>query len=235
MDVRTFLRPKASLSVSNQAYERIFFGIDIGGTFADLVIHDHDSGRRWSCKVLTTHADPQQGVVAGVCTILAESGLDLRGISRVVHATTLLTNALIERKGAATGPAGHRRLSAICSRSAASANTTSMISASKTRRRWWPRNLRLDVSEWMRADGCVAEPFRRGGLLRQVDGAAPPGVTSVALVFCTPTPISVHEEQGARAIAAHAPELFVTPSHQVVREIRDENGASTTVAAPMSN
>ena len=78
-------------------------GIDIGGTFTDLVIHDHDGGARWSCKVLTTHADPQQGVVAGVRTILVESGLDPRGINRVVHATTLFTNALIERKGAPTG------------------------------------------------------------------------------------------------------------------------------------
>ena len=78
-------------------------GIDIGGTFTDLVIHDHDTGRRWGSKVLTTHADPQQGVVAGVRTILAESGLDPRSIGRVVHATTLFTNALIERKGAPTG------------------------------------------------------------------------------------------------------------------------------------
>ena len=78
-------------------------GIDIGGTFTDLVVHDHGSGRRWGSKVLTTHADPQQGVVAGVRAILAESGLDPRGIGRVVHATTLFTNALIERKGAPTG------------------------------------------------------------------------------------------------------------------------------------
>jgi N-methylhydantoinase A len=70
-------------------------GIDIGGTSTDLVIYDRDSGRRWGSKVLTTHADPQQGVVAGVRTILAESGLDPRGIGRVVHATTLFTNALI--------------------------------------------------------------------------------------------------------------------------------------------
>src|SRR3954464_7083190 len=78
-------------------------GIDIGDTFTDLVIHDNDTGRRWGSKVLTTHADPQQGVVAGVRTILAESGLDPRSIGRVVHATTLFTNALIERKGAPTG------------------------------------------------------------------------------------------------------------------------------------
>src|SRR3954451_14998127 len=78
-------------------------GIDIGGTFTDLVIHDHDTGRRWGSKVLTTHADPQQLVVTRVRTLLAGSGLDPRSIGRVVHATTLFSNALIERKGAPTG------------------------------------------------------------------------------------------------------------------------------------
>jgi N-methylhydantoinase A len=77
--------------------------MDIGGTFTDLVIHGHGSGRRWGCKVLTKRGDPQQGVVAGIRTILAGSGLDPRGISRAVHATALFTNELIERKGVSTG------------------------------------------------------------------------------------------------------------------------------------
>src|SRR5690348_717164 len=78
-------------------------GIDIGGTFTDLVLHDHAGGRHWGTKVLTTHADPQQGVVAGVRAILDEAGVEPSAIGRVVHATTLFTNALIERKGARTG------------------------------------------------------------------------------------------------------------------------------------
>ena len=205
-------------------------GIDIGGTFTDLVIHDHDSGRRWGCKVLTTHADPQQGVVAGVRTILAESGLDPRGIRRVVHATTLFTNALIERKGASTGllvTAGFRDMLEIGRErkydlyDIGIENPPPLV----------PRNLRLDVSERMRADGGVAEPLDEAQLLRQVDILRAAGVTSVALVFLHAYANSVHEEQAARAIAAHAPELFVTPSHQVVREIREYERASTTVAS----
>jgi N-methylhydantoinase A len=80
-------------------------GIDIGGTFTDLVIHDHTDGRRWGRKVLTTHAHPQRGVVAGIRAILDEAAIDPRAIGRVVHATTLFTNALIERKGAPPGVA----------------------------------------------------------------------------------------------------------------------------------
>jgi N-methylhydantoinase A len=205
-------------------------GIDIGGTFTDLVIHDHDSGRRWGCKVLTTHADPQQGVVTGVRSILAESGLDPRGISRVVHATTLFTNALIERKGAPTGllvTAGFRDLLEIGRERKYDLYDIGIESPPPL----VPRNLRLDVTERMRADGGVAEQLDEAQLLRQVDVLRAGGVTSVAIVFLHAYANAAHEEQAARAIAAHAPELFVTPSHQVVREIREYERASTTVAS----
>src|SRR2546426_8415855 len=78
-------------------------GIDIGGTFTDIVVYDHDSGRQWSRKVLTTHDDPVRAVAAGVATVLGDGRLESRHFTRVVHATTLFTNALIERKGAVTG------------------------------------------------------------------------------------------------------------------------------------
>ena len=61
--------------------ETTSLGIDIGGTFTDLVIHDHGSGKRWGAKVLTTHADPQQGVVAGVRAVLGEAALDDASVS----------------------------------------------------------------------------------------------------------------------------------------------------------
>src|SRR5215212_6167097 len=205
-------------------------GIDIGGTFTDLVIHDHDSGRRWGSKVLTTQADPQEGVVAGVRTILAESGLDPRSIGRVVHATTLFTNALIERKGAPTGllvTDGFRDMLEIGRERKYDLYDIGIENPAPL----VPRNMRLGVSERMRADGSVAEPLDEAQLLRQVDVLRAGGVTSVALVFLHAYVNSAHEEQAARAIAAHAPELFVTPSHQVVREIREYERASTTVAS----
>jgi N-methylhydantoinase A len=204
-------------------------GIDIGGTFTDLVIHDHDSGRRWGCKVLTTHADPQQGVVAGVRTILAESGLDPRGISRVVHATTLFTNALIERKGAATGLL-------------ATAGFRDMLEIGRERKYdlydidienpppLVPRNWRREADERIRADGSVMRALDVPALLGEIDALRAHGVNSVALVFLHAYANPAHEAAAAAAIAAHAPGLFVTPSHQVVREIREYERASTTVA-----
>src|SRR5262245_50974289 len=82
---------------------RYALGIDIGGTFTDIVVYDHESGAQVSSKVLTTHDDPSRAVAAGVAGILNQHGLQAPHIARVVHATTLFTNALIERKGAVTG------------------------------------------------------------------------------------------------------------------------------------
>src|SRR5438046_9816491 len=144
-------------------------GIDIGGTFPDLVIHDHDSRRRWGSKVLTTHADPQQGVVAGVRTILAESGIDPRSIGRVVHATTLFTNALIERKGAPTGllvTDGFRDMLEIGRERKYDLYDIGIENPAPL----VPRNLRLGGSARMRADGSVAEPPGAGQPMHRVDG-----------------------------------------------------------------
>src|SRR5437879_13219539 len=77
--------------------------IDSGGTCTDVVVYDHDTGRQWSRKVPTTHDDPVRAVVTGVAAILADGPLEPRHFTRVVHATTLFTNALIERKGAVAG------------------------------------------------------------------------------------------------------------------------------------
>jgi N-methylhydantoinase A/oxoprolinase/acetone carboxylase beta subunit len=89
--------------VTTTPSHRYSLGIDIGGTFTDIVVYDHAEGRQFSRKVLTTHDDPARGVLVGVDQVLAEDGVPAAAIGRVVHATPLLTNAMIERKGAGTG------------------------------------------------------------------------------------------------------------------------------------
>ena len=78
-------------------------GIDIGGTFTDLVIHDPRDGRAVIWKESTTPDDPSRGTLLGTRKVLEKAGAKPEQIGRVVHATTLFTNALIERKGARTG------------------------------------------------------------------------------------------------------------------------------------
>ena len=78
-------------------------GLDIGGTFTDIVVYDQDGAALYSHKELTTPEAPHRGVVAGIKRLFEAERLAYRDVTRMVHATTLFTNALIERKGAVTG------------------------------------------------------------------------------------------------------------------------------------
>ena len=78
-------------------------GIDIGGTFTDFVLLDTESGRRYVDKVLTTPGDPSVGAMQGVERILAGAGMSARALRHVIHGTTLVVNAIIERKGCRAG------------------------------------------------------------------------------------------------------------------------------------
>ncbi len=78
-------------------------GIDIGGTFTDFALFDAESGALAISKQLTTPEDPSVAVVDGVAALLAREAVDVGRVSEVVHGTTLVTNAVIERKGARTG------------------------------------------------------------------------------------------------------------------------------------
>jgi N-methylhydantoinase A len=204
-------------------------GIDIGGTFTDLVVYDHDSGRQINRKVLTTHDDPARAVAAGVAALLVEGRVEPTRVTRVVHATTLFTNALIERKGAPTGlltTAGfadtleigrERKFELYDLRTEKPAPLV-------------PRNLRLEVPERMKADGSVKHPLDVDALAAQTARLVEAGVTSIAVVFLHAYANPQHEAHAARVIAARHPAVAVTTSHEVAAEIREYERASTTVA-----
>src|SRR5215831_10948214 len=152
-------------------------GIDIGGTFTDVVVYDHDSGQQWSRKVLTTHEDPARAVASGVSAVLREGALDPRRFIRVVHATTLFTNALIERKGAPTGlltTAGFADTLEI-----GRERKFELYDLYTTRPEpLVPRDLRLEVAERTRADGTVRMPLDARELAFRARALARAGVTS---------------------------------------------------------
>jgi len=83
--------------------ERSRIGVDIGGTFTDLVLVDESTGAVRVGKPLTTPKEPAQAVEQGVLALLHDAGREAASVDAVIHGTTLATNALIERKGAKTG------------------------------------------------------------------------------------------------------------------------------------
>jgi N-methylhydantoinase A len=79
---------------------RYSVGVDIGGTFTDLVVADHEAGSLHTVKVLTTPQDPAQAVLNGLEQLLSGVALTPAVITRCTHATTLATNVVLERQGA---------------------------------------------------------------------------------------------------------------------------------------
>ena len=204
-------------------------GIDIGGTFTDLVVYDHERGRQWSRKVLTTHDDPARAVATGVDAILREGGLEPERFTRVVHATTLFTNALIERKGARTGlltTAGFADTLEIGRERKFELYDLAITKPEPL----VPRDLRLEVTERVGADGRVRrrlDPREVGARARRLVEA---GAESIAIVFLHAYANPRHEAEAARIVARLLPRVAVTASHEVAPEIREFERASTTAA-----
>jgi N-methylhydantoinase A len=203
-------------------------GIDIGGTFTDIVVYDHRAGRQYSRKVLTTHDDPVRAVVGGIARILADNGVAARDVDRVVHATTLFTNAVIERKGAVTGlitTRGFRDSLEIARESRYELYDLNIENPPPI----VPRHLRGEVAERIDAQGDVLQALDPDGLLGVAEQLVARGATSVAIVFLHAYANPAHELAAAKLVRERFPQLFVTVSHEVVREIREYERASTTV------
>ena len=203
-------------------------GIDIGGTFTDIVVYDHDTGRQWSRKVLTTHDDPSRAVASGVAAVLGAGRLEPSRFTRVVHATTLFTNALIERTGAPTG----------LLTTAGFGDTLEIGRERKyelydlTIARPEPlveRNLRLEVAERTKADGSVKLRLDRREVAARAAELVKAGVTSIAVVFLHAYANPRHEAEAVKIVARRFPRVAVTASHEVAPEIREYERASTTV------
>jgi N-methylhydantoinase A len=203
-------------------------GIDIGGTFTDIVAYDHDTGRRWSKKVLTTHDDPARAVAAGVAAVLDAGRLEPSRFTRVVHATTLFTNALIERTGAPTGlltTAGFADTLEIGRERKYDLYDINIARPEPL----VPRHLRLEVAERVRADGRVTRRLDPRQVRARAKRLVDAGARSIAVVFLHAYANPRHEAAAARLIEKRFPRVAVSASHEVAPEIREYERASTTV------
>jgi N-methylhydantoinase A len=204
-------------------------GIDIGGTFTDTVIFDPSTGQGRIGKVSTTPDDPAEGAVDGVQRLLAAHDIAPARIGRVVHATTLFTNALIERKGARTGlltTAGFRDTLEIGRERKYELYDLFIEMPRPLVKRAWRR----EVTERLAPDGAVEAPLDVTALLGEAAALVADGVESLAVVFLHAYANPVHERMAAEALAQRFPGLSVSLSSDIAPEIREYPRASTTVA-----
>ena len=155
-----------------QRRARTRLAVDIGGTFTDLVLALPD--RTLSAKLLTTHAAPDEAVIAGTQAILHEAGIEASSLDLVIHGTTLATNALIERKGARCAlvtTAGFRNSLEIAYEHRFEQYDLYMERPEPL----ISRDLRLEVAERLAADGSVLLPFDATSLERLIPTLAATG------------------------------------------------------------
>ena len=203
-------------------------GADIGGTFTDLILID-DSGKTFQVgKVLTTPDRPDDAVLKGVEQVLAETGVDPAGVSHVVHGTTLLTNALIERKGALTAlitTAGFRDAVEI-----AREHRFDMYDLYMRRPEpLAPRFLRFELDERVLADGSVRKPLNAGDVHALITSLKYEGAEAVAVSLIHAYVNNTHEQQVAEILSRELPDVAVTISSDIVPEIREYERTSTAL------
>ena len=206
-------------------------GIDVGGTFTDLVAVD-ESGRVTLAKSASTPADPSIGVLDGIGLLAQELSLGpaalLARTEVIVHGTTVATNALLERKGATVGmltTAGHRDI-------------VEMREGLKDDRYHLrmpppvplvPRARRLDVRERMRFDGKVERPLDRGSATAAIRRLARDGVQSVAVCYLHAYRDGRHERETRALVAKLLPDAYVSLSSEVLPQIKEYERFGTTV------
>src|SRR5438132_1186741 len=202
-------------------------GVDIGGTFTDLVWVDDATGAVKVGKLLTTPKDPSQAVEQGVVTLLADAGGAAAEVRSVIHGTTLATNALIERKGARTGlltTAGFRDAVEIGHEGRCDLYDIFIDSPAPL----VPRHLRLEVTERMAADGRVLVPLDDGSARAAIARLRDAGAEAIAICLLHAYRNPVHERALEQLCAELAPGVPVSTSSEVVPEIREYERTSTT-------
>jgi len=211
------------------AGERYRVGVDIGGTFTDLVLIDDETGTRAVGKVLTTQEDPSEGVENGLVELLDREGIGAGRLGTIVHGTTLVTNALIERRGAKTAlltTEGFRDALAIGTEHRYDMYDVFIEKPEPL----VPRSLRYGVRERSLDDGSVMRALDEEQVKSIVMELRERDVRSVAVSFLHSFRNPAHERRVGEILAEEAPGISVSLSSEVAPEIREYERTSTTVA-----
>jgi len=201
--------------------------VDIGGTFTDVVLDVR--GRRYTTKILTTGAHPDEGILQGMNVVLEQASVRPAQVGLIVHGTTLATNALIERKGA--------RVALLCT--AGFRDTLEMAYEHRFEqydvfmRRpqpLVPRWLRYDVPERVAADGSLLLPLDEARVRSLATELKRQDVQAVAVGLIHSYLRPAHEVRIREILAETLPGIPVSLSSEVCPEIREYDRFSTTVA-----
>ena len=199
-------------------------GIDIGGTFTDLVAIAAD-GRVLTHKTVSTPDDYGEGIIDGLRALLAAEGV---GVSEVLHGTTIGSNTVLEGKGARTALITTRGFRDILEIRDLRMPVLYDLHWTKPRA-LVERRLRLEVIEKLRPDGSVSIPLDSTTVTAAIDMLRQEHVESVAICLLHSYANPVHERAVADAVRAALPDIAISISHEILPEIKEYPRTSTTV------
>ena len=213
------------------ARDRYRIGFDIGGTFTDFVLHDTLTGRIRIHKCLTTPKDPSAGALDGLEELLRAAGLRFSDLGQLVHGTTLVTNAIIERHGATLGlltTRGFRDTLEMGIEQRYDIYDLFLKFPEPLAR----RALRREIDERVSRDGVVLTPIDLEDVRRVVADLVRQGVEALAVCFLHAYRNPAHEQQVKSLVTREFPRLAISLSSDVVPELREyERGTTTTANA----
>lgn len=205
-------------------------GVDVGGTFTDIVLSDDRTGSLYYTKASTTYPNLWEGVLTGIDKMLAEVGTDMSQVGYVVHGTTIGTNALIEKKGAKTGLI-------------TTEGFVDVLEIGRVQRpkeglyNFWvdnpvplvPRYLRQGVTERIGAKAQVVRELDEDSVRRAVVYLKDQGVESIAVCLLFSFLNPAHERRVGEIIEEIFPECYISLSSEIAPEFREFERTSTTV------
>lgn len=212
---------------------RLWIGIDTGGTFTDVVLADIATGEYRYHKLPTTTDDPAKAILQGIAEVVELAGAECGQVEFVVLGTTLATNAVLEGKTARTGmltTAGFR----------------DVLELARQRRPHYfnldipkpvppaPRDARIEIDERVDYSGAVLTPLDESQLRAAVSALQGQGVEAIAVCFMHAYANPAHERRARELLHEAAPGVYVCTSHEVLAEFREfERFATTAVNASL--
>jgi len=202
---------------------------DIGGTFTDFVLHDGGSGRTITSKVPTTPEDLSLAVVTGLKELIASARIGGKDLTAVLHATTVATNAVLERKGAATGLITTEGFRDVLLIGRQKRYETYDLYIDKPKPLVQRRHI-AEVKERMGVDGTIVTPLDMASLDRAIDQMVAAGRETVGVTLLHAYANPTHEERIRERFRERAPGIAVSISSEISPKFREYERTSTTVA-----
>ena len=209
---------------------RYRLGVDVGGTFTDVLLHDSTEERTWLAKTPSTPHDQSVGVIDGIVLAAKKAGVELSDLDAILHGTTVATNAVLERRGARVGlvvTEGFRHMLDL-----AEAWTPGPLFGFMIYEKPEPltdTRLVREIPERIASDGTIIEPIDELAVSRAIRQLIDEGVEALTICLLNAHANGQHERLVKKIAAELAPDIPVSISSEVLPEFREYERTVTTL------